>query len=93
MIVIALGIFTYHSMTSDHLLPIFLQDERRSRISTMVVKTFDIPGGLGLTTQAAGIIISLNWLTALFIQAIIFPIFAPWLGIWKLFIMVTLPLD
>lgn len=89
-IVVALGIFTYHSMTYDHLLPIFLQDDRRSRIVTMVVKSFDIPGGLGMATQAVGIIMSINGLFALFIQAIIFPIFAAWLGIWKLFIMVTL---
>lgn len=90
MIIIALGVFTYHSMTYDHLLPIFLQDDRRSRILTMAVKSFDIPGGLGMTTQAVGIIMAVNGLIALFIQAIIFPIFAAWLGIWKLFIMVTL---
>lgn len=90
MIVVALGIFAYHSMTYDHLLPIFLQDERKSNILTMAIKPFDIPGGLGLTTQAVGIIMSINGLIALFIQAIIFPIFAAWLGIWKLFILVTL---
>lgn len=90
MIVVALGIFTYHSMTYDHLLPIFLQDERKSSISTMAIKSFDIPGGLGMTTQAVGIIMSINGLIALFIQAIIFPILAAWLGIWKLFILVTL---
>lgn len=28
MLTVALGIFTYHSMTYDHLLPIFLQDDR-----------------------------------------------------------------
>lgn len=90
MIVVALGIFTYHSMTYDHLLPIFLQDERKSSISIMALKSFDIPGGLGMTTQAVGIIMSINGLIALFIQAIIFPTFAAWLGIWNLFIMVTL---
>ena len=90
MLVVALGIFTYHSMTYDHLLPIFLQDERKSSISTRALNSFDIPGGLGMTTQAVGIIMSINGLIALFIQAIIFPIFAAWLGIWKLFITVTL---
>lgn len=90
MVVVALGIFTYHSMTYDHLLPIFLQDQRKSSISTMAVEFFDIPGGLGMTTQAVGIIMSVNGLIALFIQAIIFPVFAAWLGIWKLFVMVTL---
>lgn len=90
MYVIALGIFTYHSMTYDHLLPIFLQDERRSDISTLAVFGLDIPGGLGMSTQAVGIIMCVNGLIALFIQAVIFPLFVTWLGLWKVFIMVTL---
>ncbi len=89
MIVIALGIFTYHSMTYDHLLPIFLQDERSGDISTLATSALDIPGGLGLTTQTVGIIMSINGLIALFIQAVIFPLFATWLGLWNLFVMVT----
>lgn len=90
MIVIALGIFTYHSMTYDHLLPIFLQDERSGDISTLAASALDIPGGLGMSTQAVGIIMCVNGLIALFIQAVIFPLFATWLGLWKVFVMVTL---
>ena len=91
MIVIALGIFTYHSMSYDHLLPIFLQDERvGNHISTLALSPFDIPGGLGLSTPAVGIIMSFNGLIALFIQAVVFPLFATWLGIWKVFVLVTL---
>ena len=90
-IVIALGIFTYHSMTYDHLLPIFLQDDHGAdQISTSASFPFNIPGGLGLTTTAVGIIMSFNGLIALFIQAIIFPLFATWLGVWKVFVLVTL---
>ena len=88
MIVVALGIFTYHSMTYDHLLPIFLQDENDT--SRNVHSAFDIPGGLGLTTQHVGLIMSINGLIALFIQAIIFPLFASWLGVWKTFVTVTI---
>lgn len=88
MIVIALGIFTYHSMTYDHLLPIFLQDERIS-INNVSQSPFHIPGGLGLSTQSVGIIMSINGIIALFIQAILFPLFASWLGVWKTFFMVT----
>lgn len=88
MIVVALGIFTYHSMTYDHLLPIFLQDDRIST-SSVPQSPFNIPGGLGLTTQSVGIIMSINGLIALFIQAILFPLFASWLGVWKTFVMVT----
>ena len=87
MIIIALGIFTYHSMTYDHLLPIFLQDDKIA--AQAVHSPFYIPGGLGLTTQSVGIIMSFNGLIALFIQAIVFPLFASWLGIWKTFVMVT----
>ncbi|KAL9098894.1 MAG: hypothetical protein Q9163_005529 [Psora crenata] len=86
MITVALGIFTYHSMTYDHLLPIFLQDDR---VTPRHPSPFTIPGGLGLATQSVGIIMSVNGLIALFIQAIIFPLFASWLGVWKTFVMVT----
>lgn len=88
MIVVALGIFTYHSMTYDHLLPIFLQDDRIST-SSVPQSPFNIPGGLGLSIQSVGIIMSVNGLIALFIQAILFPLFASWLGVWKTFVMVT----
>ena len=87
MLVIALCIFTYHSMTYDHLLPIFLQDER---ISPNHSSPLAIPGGLGLTTKSVGIIMSVNGLIALSIQAIVFPLFASYFGIWKTFILVTI---
>ena len=88
MIVIALGIFTYHSMTYDHLLPIFLQDDRISSSKNSQFP-FDIPGGLGFTTQSVGLIMCVNGIIALFVQAILFPLFASWLGIWKTFVIVT----
>ena len=91
MIVMALGIFTYHSMCYDHLLPIFFQDERVvNEVSTLATSALDIPGGLGLSTPQVGIIMSINGVIALFIQAVVFPLFAGWLGVWKVFIMVTL---
>ena len=72
-------------------LPIFLQDERSGDYSaTMTSSPFHIPGGLGLSTPAVGIIMSFNGLIALFIQAIIFPLFASFLGVWKVFVLVTL---
>ena len=91
MIVTALGIFTYHSMCYDHLLPIFFQDERvRDQVSTLATAPLHIPGGLGLSTPQVGIIMSINGVIALFIQAVVFPLFAGWLGVRKVFIMVTL---
>ena len=49
-----------------------------------------MPGGLGMTTTEVGIIMSFNGLIALFIQAIVFPLFASYLGIWKTFVLVTI---
>ena len=89
MLVVALGIFTYHSMTYDHLLPIFLQDERIGGVSSWAQSPLHVPGGIGLTTQAVGLIMSVNGLIALVIQAAIFPLFAEWLGVWRVFVMVT----
>jgi MFS family permease len=90
MLVVALGIFTYHSMTYDHLLPIFLQDDRLGQISSVTrFNAFHVPGGLGLTTKAVGLIMSVNGLIALFIQGVIFPVLAQWLGVWSIFVLVT----
>ncbi len=56
-LIVALGIFTYHSMTFDHLLPIFLEDKRGEPLSSISlfnqsitsgrVNFFLSPGGLG----------------------------------------------
>ncbi|KAG4435254.1 hypothetical protein IFR05_009250 [Cadophora sp. M221] len=94
-LIIALGIFTYHSMTYDHLLPIFLEDDRgelsiSALSNTHLTNPFFIPGGLGLTVQKVGVIMSINGIIALFVQAIIFPLAAEALGIHKLFIMVSI---
>lgn len=86
MLVLALTIFTYHSMTYDHLLPIFLQDKNGTGSPTSV---FDIPGGVGLSTRTVGVIMSTDGIIAIVIQSIIFPALAHYLGIWRLFVIVT----
>lgn len=90
MLVIGLGIFTYHSMTYDHLLPIFLQEKKASEVSIMAASPFSIPGGLGLSMHTVGLVMSVNGVIALFIQAVIFPVMADWLGVWRVFFIVTL---
>lgn len=87
MLVVALGIFTYHSMTYDHLLPIFFQDDRVGSASPLAEGS--LAGGLGLSLQQVGVILSINGIIALFIQAVAFPLMASWLGVWKLFVVVT----
>lgn len=89
MLILALAIFTYHSMTYDHLFPIFLQD-KNTRNTPVLKSNFSIPGGVGLSTRIVGLIMSTDGVIALFIQTLIFPALAQWLGVWKLFVIVTL---
>lgn len=89
MLVIALSIFTYHSMTYDHLLPIFLQDSRSGTATSPPSSVLDVPGGLGLSTQTVGLIMAVNGIIALVIQGVVFPVLAEWLGVWRVFILVT----
>ncbi len=91
MLVVALAIFCYHSMAYDHLLPILLQDKRIGENSSITgFNPFHIAGGLGLTTQAVGLIMSLNGLIAVFVQGIIFPVVTDWLGVRNIFVLVTI---
>ena len=97
-LVIAMGIFAYHSMTYDHLLPIFLEDERGEPfISIFTIRQAGVglassfsTGGLGMSVQKVGMIMSSDGVIALFVQAIIFPFFAQKLGTYRLFILVSL---
>ncbi|KAL2869947.1 major facilitator superfamily domain-containing protein [Aspergillus lucknowensis] len=88
MLIVALAIFTYHSMTYDHLLPIFLQDKRGVFGSSGSGLLF--PGGLGLDTRTVGVILASDGVLALIVQSIIFPTLAHFLGVWKLFVIVTI---
>lgn len=96
-LIFALGIFTYHSMSYDHLLPIFLEDERGetlSSLSSFSASAMGIDplssGGLGLSIQKVGVIMSINGVIALFVQAVVFPLAAEKLGIHRLFVVVTI---
>ncbi|KAI0022688.1 MFS general substrate transporter [Xylariomycetidae sp. FL0641] len=95
-LIIALSIFTYHSMTYDHLMPIFFEDERASFNSLSTegmlsnLNPFYSPGGLGLSMQSVGGILAVNGVIALFVQAVIFPFAAERLGVFRLFILTTL---
>src|SRR3569833_1606279 len=91
-VVLALSIFTYHSMTYDHLLPIFFEDERAPSLSIASLTPLRLlftPGGLGLSLRAVGMIMAVNGAIALFIQAVIFPLAAERIGVYRLFILVT----
>lgn len=90
---------SYHSMTYDHLLPIFCQDDRvpagdDEMISILAASTANrsgsLAGGLGLSIKDVGVIMTVNGAIALFVQAVVFPIMASLLGVWKTFLVVTI---
>jgi MFS family permease len=87
----ALAIFTYHSMSYDHLMPIFFEDDRVSALVGQDVGIFPFysPGGLGLSLRAVGMIMAVNGVIALIVQAVIFPIAAERVGVYNLFLIVT----
>lgn len=74
-------------MTYDHLMPIFFQDVKLLSLSHVSHPT--LAGGLGLTIQQVGIIMSVNGILALVVQGLIFPVLASTFGVWRLFVLVT----
>lgn len=91
MLIIALGIFTWHSMAYDNLIPIFFQDHRRTAdLAAQTLDSSTLRGGLGLSVYDVGLIMFINGFIALFIQAVIFPLAAEYLGIWRTFLLVTI---
>jgi hypothetical protein len=82
VLLISQGLYCYHSMTFNHLFPIFAQDGRQE---SGVASMFHVAGGLGLSTQTVGVILSVNGIIALIIQGVVFPLLAGWLGVWRLF--------
>ncbi|OOF94080.1 hypothetical protein ASPCADRAFT_397768 [Aspergillus carbonarius ITEM 5010] len=89
MFITALGIFTFHSMSYDHLLPIFLQDTNTNTNPSTPTNPLHIPGGLNLTTQTVGLILASDSIIALLIQSTLFPVLVHTYGIWSLYTWVT----
>lgn len=101
-VLIALSIFTYHSMTYDQLMPIFLEDDRASPASASRSQSptdaagglwpgfLYSRGGLGLSIPAVGGIMAVDGAIALFVQAVIFPLAAELVGVRTLFMTVTI---
>ncbi|KAI3332513.1 MFS transporter [Xylariaceae sp. AK1471] len=91
-LIISLSIFTYHSMTYDHLMPIFFEDEK-AHFGSMFDTAFNpfySPGGLGLSMQTVGMISAVNGAIALFVQVVVFPVAAERFGVFRLFLFVTI---
>ncbi|KAI6244719.1 Major facilitator superfamily multidrug transporter [Erysiphe necator] len=91
-LVIAIGIFSYHSMTYDQLLPIFFEDKPANLFVAGATgfMGFQSCGGLGLSVQQVGIIMSVDGLIALVVQAGVFPFVAAYFGIRRIFLVASL---
>lgn len=77
-------------MCYDHLLPIFFEDNKMAVSSFSTGPSFfHFPGGLGLSMNAVGMVMAVNGAIALFIQAVIFPIAAERIGVFRLFLIAT----
>jgi hypothetical protein len=90
-LIVSLSIFTYHSMTYDHLMPIFFEDKKAQFGDVFVTafRPFYSPGGLGLSMQTVGVILAVNGAIALFVQIVVFPLAAEKMGVFRLFLAVT----
>jgi hypothetical protein len=74
-------------------MPIFFEDEKKGHIGAMFATVFNpfySPGGLGLSMQTVGMILAVNGAIALFVQAVIFPLAAERIGVFRLFLLVTI---
>lgn len=78
-------------MCFDHLLPIFFEDHRALAPNPSSLPGFlHFPGGLGLSMNSVGLVMAVNGVIALFIQAVVFPLAAERIGVYQLFLAVTL---
>ncbi|KAH7165523.1 major facilitator superfamily domain-containing protein [Dactylonectria macrodidyma] len=90
--IVSLCIFTYHSMSYDHLLPIFFEDGRVAVFQAAKAHLpfpFYSPGGLGLSLRNVGMIMAVDGGIALIVQGIIFPWAANRLGTYRLFLAIA----
>ncbi|KAF4456965.1 hypothetical protein F53441_980 [Fusarium austroafricanum] len=90
--IIALSIFTFHSMCFDNLFVIYLEENRVNVVEMLKrgsIFPLYSPGGLGMTPRDVGMILAVDGGIALFIQLFIFPWAVKMLGTYRLFLLVT----
>ncbi|KAI1759661.1 MFS general substrate transporter [Hypoxylon sp. FL1150] len=81
MVTTALVLISFHQMGFCTLLPTHLLDKPAAPPGEI-----DLIGGLGYTVHDVGVYLAINGILGLFIQAIIFPIFVDYVGVWKSFV-------
>ncbi|TLD26760.1 hypothetical protein PspLS_05138 [Pyricularia sp. CBS 133598] len=85
MLVVLVTIFSYHQMAAGSLFPTYLLDLPKQPRGTL-----DLMGGLGYDVHDVGTFLSINGIVALFVQAVIFPIYVENTGIWFSLVSVVL---
>lgn len=81
VLIFSYGILAYHTMGFDQLLPVFLSTPAEERPHHL----FKFIGGLGMTTQTIGFILSMQGLFSMSVQFIVFPPMARHFGIFNLY--------
>lgn len=80
MLIVTILISAYHQMAAGSLLPTHLLDDPKRPTGQL-----DLRGGLGYDVHDVGMYLAVNGVLALFIQAVIFPVFVKRVGIWHSF--------
>lgn len=81
MLTISLVFICYHQMAFLTTMPTFILAPPDTKHGSM-----DFNGGLGMETTDVGTFLAVNGFVALFIQAVIFPLFVENIGVWKTFV-------
>ncbi|KXJ95686.1 major facilitator superfamily domain-containing protein [Microdochium bolleyi] len=90
MLIVAMVLVSYHQMAFSALFPIHLLDEPAAGLPSLHPGQIDFRGGLGYTVHDVGSYLASNGCIALFIQAVIFPVFVARVGVWRSFVAMVI---
>ncbi|RKF80261.1 putative peptide/nitrate transporter [Golovinomyces cichoracearum] len=90
-LVIAMGIFSFHSITFEQILPIFLEDKPATNFPNQTDSLNALSsGGLGMSIKQVGFIMSIDGLLALLAQALVFPFAGAYFGLHRIFLIASI---
>jgi MFS family permease len=87
MLVVALTLVAYHQMAFGALLPVHLYADPAPGSQP---GRLDLIGGLQYGLHDISVFLSVNGVISLFIQALIFPVFVAWAGVWHTFVSMVI---
>lgn len=88
MLILAVCILNIHTLSFFQNFPIFLQTPRYDRVPPQ--RFWAGNGGLGLSLQAIGLIMLINGIIGLVVQALVFPPMAKYLGTRPYFLLISI---